>query len=208
MNYLDYVIAGILAIGFILGYKDGLIRKIIGVAGIILGIFMAVKFSSKTARVIAPFMDNEDYLAGIVAAVGIFLLAIIAATILKRLVHPHDKVSKFANQLLGGLTGILQVLLLMSGLFLFLNIFSFPGKESSDKSILYTPVSKIMPKAINMIGGELIVKNIMEGGKVKIEHEIEGVKDSTIDKIIPVDKKQKDQTAKPQKKTKKPGKNV
>jgi membrane protein required for colicin V production len=163
LNYLDYIIAGLLILGFILGYKDGLVRKIIGLIGIFLGIFLAVKLSPKLGQLISPLFDNEEYLAGIIAGIAVFIIVIIATSILKRVIHPHDKVSKFANQMLGGLTGVIQILFFTSGFFLFLNIFNVPNKKTADKAFLYHPVAEVMPKTIDfMIGGKNIFREYIE----------------------------------------------
>jgi membrane protein required for colicin V production len=150
-------------VGFILGYKDGLVRKIIGLLGIFLGIFLAVKFAAKAGTLIAPMMDQEIYLAEIAAGILIFLIVIVLTSIIKRMVHPHDKVGKFANQLLGGLTGTIQIIFIISGIFLFLNIFNVPGKKAQDKSLLYGSVYELMPKTIDfMIGGKNFVRDYIE----------------------------------------------
>ncbi|HEX2867973.1 MAG TPA: CvpA family protein [Ignavibacteriales bacterium] len=163
MNYVDFIIIGFVLIGFILGYKDGLVRKIIGLLGLFLGIFLAVKFAAKAGRLIAPLMDGEVYLAEIAAGILIFLAVLVLSAVVKRLVHPHDKVSKFVNQLLGGITGTVQIIFLISGIFLFLNIFNVPDKKASGKSMFYSSVYGIMPKTIDfMIGGKDFFKDYIE----------------------------------------------
>lgn len=163
MNYVDFIILGFVIIGFILGYKDGLVRKIIGLLGLFLGIFLAVKFAAKAGKLIAPMMDQEVYLAEIAAGIIIFIAVIVLTAVVKRLVHPHDKVSKFVNQLLGGITGTIQIIFLISGIFLFLNIFNVPDKKAAGKSLLYGSVYGLMPKTIEfMIGGKDFVKDYIE----------------------------------------------
>lgn len=160
MNYLDYIIAGLILIGFVLGYKDGLVRKIIGLAGIILGIFLAVKLSARFGKFVAPALDNEAGLSEVISGVLIFMLCVLAASIIKRLVHPHDKLNKFLNQLLGGITGTVQITFFISGFLLFLSIFSFPKTEDTKNSLLYNSVYSIMPETIDfMIGGKNFLKN-------------------------------------------------
>lgn len=163
MNYVDFIIIGFVLIGFILGYKDGLVRKIIGLLGVFLGIFLAVKFAAKAGRLIAPLMDGEVYLAEIAAGILIFLFVLILTAVVKRLVHPHDKVSKFVNQLLGGITGTIQIIFIISGILLFLNIFNVPDKKAAGKSMFYSSVYGIMPKTIDfMIGGKDFFKDYIE----------------------------------------------
>lgn len=163
MNYVDFIIIGFVIIGFILGYKDGLVRKIIGLLGLFLAIFLAVKFAAKAGKLISPLMDQEIYLAEIAAGILIFIAVIIITSVIKRVIHPHDKVSKFANQILGGITGTVQIIFFISGIFLFLNIFNVPDKKTAGKSMFYGSVYGIMPKTIEfMIGGKDFVKDYIE----------------------------------------------
>lgn len=163
MNYIDYIILALIAVGFILGFKDGLVRKIIGLLGIFAGIFLAVKFSDRFGKMLSPLLDDEQYLAEIIGAVIIFLVCILVASIIKRLVHPHDKVNKFVNQFLGGLTGIIQMVFFTSVVFLFLSLFKFPAKETSKNSLLYSSVYSIVPSTIEfLIGGKDFVKEYIE----------------------------------------------
>lgn len=163
MNYLDYIIIALLIIGFILGFKDGLVRKIIGLTGIFVGIFLAVKLSDQFGKVLSPLMDNEYYLAEIIAGVIIFSSCIIIASIVKRLIHPHDKVNKFLNQFLGGITGTLQIVFFTSIVFLFLSLFQFPAKEVTKKSLLYSSIYSVVPGTIDfLIGGKDFVKDYIE----------------------------------------------
>lgn len=163
MNYLDYIILALIIIGFILGFKDGLVRKIIGLAGIIAGIFLAVKFSDRFGQLLSPLMDYELYLSEIIAGIIIFLICIVAASIIKRVIHPHDKVNKFVNQFLGGITGIVQMVFFASFFFLVLSLFRFPSEETSKKSLLYSSVYGIVPGTIDfLIGGKDFVRDYIE----------------------------------------------
>lgn len=163
MNYIDYVIFGVLAVAFILGFKDGFIRKLIGLAGIIVGIILAVKFSSWLGSIIAPVFDNEIYFARIAAGFIIFIAVIILAAVVKRIVHPHDKVNKMVNQVLGGVTGILQVLFILSGALFLLAILNVPNKTDCKKSLLYGSVYSVVPKSIDfIIGKKGYVKTYMD----------------------------------------------
>ena len=97
MNYLDILILAIALLGFLLGFKDGLIRKIIGLIGLIAAIGFAFEFSDKLGHLLTPFFNNDDYLAKIISGILIFLFVILIASIIKRIVHPLDKVNRFVN---------------------------------------------------------------------------------------------------------------
>lgn len=140
-------------IGFALGFRDGLIRKVIGLLGLVLGIVFALQFYRPFGKFISPLVNDEIYLAEIVAGFVLFVGAIFLASVLKRIIHPLDKVNRFANQLLGAISGTLQILFFISGFLLFLNIFNFPSKEDRNNSFLYSKVYNIIPVTIDLIIG-------------------------------------------------------
>lgn len=153
MNYIDYILIGIILIGFILGYKDGLVRKIIGLLGLIVAIYIAISYSDTLGEYLAPMFNDENYLAKIISGIILFLATILAVAIIKRLIHPTDKVNKFLNQLLGGIAGAAQIVFLTSVFLLLLNVFSVPKKEDIEQSLLYTPIYSVIPSTIDLIVG-------------------------------------------------------
>ncbi len=153
MNYLDYIILVIVLIGFLLGFKDGLVRKIIGLVGLIAGIGIAFEFSGTLGKLIMPFFNNDEYLASLIAGIIIFFLVIVITSIVKRIVHPLDKVNKLINQIMGGIIGIIQIAFFISAFFLFLNIFSFPANSDRQNSTLYNPTLNLIPNFIDIIIG-------------------------------------------------------
>ena len=82
MNYVDFIIIFFLFIGFALGFRDGLIRKVIGLVGLVFGVVLALEFYQKFAILISPFINDEIYLAEIVAWLFIFIGTIFLASLL------------------------------------------------------------------------------------------------------------------------------
>ncbi len=167
MNYIDYIVIAIVLIGFLLGFKDGLIRKIIGIVGLIIAIGLAIQFSEPVGIFIAPVFGNEVYLANIVAGILIFALTMLVFTLIKRIVQPLDRVNKFVNQILGGAAGAIQIIFFLSAFFIFLNVFRIPSKEAKDNSLVYYTVSGIIPSTIDFILGtnfktKMIIKDYIE----------------------------------------------
>jgi len=153
MNYIDYILLGIILIGFILGYKDGLVRKIIGLVGLIAAIILAVNFAGTLGEYLSPMFNDENYLAKIVSGIVIFFVTVLAFAVLKRLIHPSDKVNKFLNQLLGGIAGTIQIIFFASVFLLLLNVISIPLQEDIDESILYSTIYGIIPSTIDLVVG-------------------------------------------------------
>lgn len=138
-------------IGFILGFKDGFVRKLIGITGFIVAIILAVLLSNSFGKFIDSVFGIEYYLAEILGGVIVFVAIMIVTTILKRVVHPFDKVNNLINQLVGGFVGVIQLLFLMSAILLLLNIFNFPSKKIQNSSILYKYAYGIIPTSINFL---------------------------------------------------------
>ena len=153
MNYIDYILIGIVLLGFILGYKDGLVRKIIGLLGLIVAIYIAVTYSDTLGEYLSPMFNDENYLAKIISGIILFFATILAFAIIKRLIHPTDKVNKFLNQLLGGIAGTIQIIFFTSVFLLLLNILSIPKQEDIEQSLLYSPIYSVIPSTIDLIVG-------------------------------------------------------
>ena len=95
MNYLDFIFGGIAVAAFILGFKDGFVRKLIGSLGFFLAIFLGIMLSDSLGSILNKMFGMEKYLAEILGGLVIFLLVIMITSILKRVIHPFDKVNNF-----------------------------------------------------------------------------------------------------------------
>ncbi len=151
MSILDIIIIAIVLIGFVLGYKDGFVRKLIGLIGFVLAVFVAIRFASSFGKIIESITEIEIYLSEIIAGIIIFLFVIFIFSVLKRYIHPFDKVNSFVNQLVGGLVGAIQILFFISAFMIILNIFNVPSKKSKDNSFLYYKAYGIIPSTIEYI---------------------------------------------------------
>ncbi len=151
MNLIDLIILLIALIGFALGYKDGFIRKLIGFVGFILAVYLSIQFASQLGKAIENAFDMEYYMAELIAGAAIFILIIVIFAFIKRLIHPHDKVNNFVNQLVGGIMGMLQILFFISAALYILNVFNVPSNNSKKNSLVYKSVYSIIPATINLV---------------------------------------------------------
>ncbi|MBN1638339.1 MAG: CvpA family protein [Ignavibacteriales bacterium] len=154
MNYIDIIIFAFLVLSFFLGFKDGIVRKAIGLVGLILAIVLAIELSGVIGNLLSPIFDDQNYIAEIISGLIIFIAIIILTSIVKKIIQPVDRVNKLFNQILGGLAGLVQAVIYLSGLLLFLNIFNFPKADVRNDSLLYNDVYNIIPSGIELIVGE------------------------------------------------------
>ena len=151
MILLDILIITGAIVGFILGFKDGFIRKLVGIAGFILAIVAAVFFAGKLGLLIEGFFRIEYYLAEIIGGLIIFFSIIAIFIFLKRVVHPFDKVNNLINQIVGGIVGSVQILYFLSAIFIIVNIFNLPEKQTRQDSLFYTHTHQIIPQTIEYL---------------------------------------------------------
>ena len=151
MNYIDIIVLIFLIIAFILGFKDGLVRKLIGFIGFVSGLFLGIILAGPFGRLLHNFLGLEEYFAKIAAGVIIFLVVIVIAALLKRVIHPHDKVNNLINRITGGVMGTLQIVVFLSSIFFLLNTFDFPDSQVREKSLTYNTVARILPSLIDLI---------------------------------------------------------
>lgn len=151
MNLIDIIIIVVLIIGFILGFKDGFVRKLIGLIGFALAILLAAKYAAIAGQKFNDWLGIEYDLSKIFAGIVIFFSTIIIFAVIKRIVHPFDRVNNLINQILGGILGTIQILFFLSGIFFILNIFNSPSEATRKNSLLYQRVYDIIPLTINYI---------------------------------------------------------
>jgi membrane protein required for colicin V production len=151
LNILDIIIIALIVIGFILGFKDGFVRKVIGFMGFVIATFLSIKLAAFIGKVIENALNIEFYLSEIIGGIAIFLLVIVIFSIIKRVVHPFDKVNNIINQIVGGIVGILQVLFFLSALFLLLNVFNQPGPKITSKSFFHEKILGLIPSVISTV---------------------------------------------------------
>jgi len=152
LNYLD-IIFGVVAIAaFILGFKDGFVRKLIGSVGFFVAIFLGIFLSEPFGKILNTAMGTEKYLAEIMGGFLVFLAVILITSFLKRVIHPFDKVNNLMNRITGGVVGVIQIVFFVSAALYLLRIFKVPSEKDQAKSFSYSTLYKLLPKTIDHIG--------------------------------------------------------
>jgi membrane protein required for colicin V production len=158
MNWIDIVILILLAISMVSGFVNGLIKEVASLAALIIGVWGAIRFSSYTAEKLYDYFDMTGQYVGIIAflitfgviVIAIHFIGIIASKIV-------DAVALgFVNRLMGIFFGFLQTVLIMSVIFVIMNAIDarrpFLPKEKIESSMLYNPISDIVPGLFPIIG--------------------------------------------------------
>ena len=129
MTVLIIVVA---LIGALVGYIQGAIKQIANLAGIIVGLLLAVTAYDKFGKVLADFTGAEETTADIIAFIAIVILFPIVLGIIASLLTKAIKVIHLSllNRVAGAIVGAVGYLLILSVAF---NVFYFINVKISTK---------------------------------------------------------------------------
>jgi membrane protein required for colicin V production len=149
MAFLDIVLGILLLYGLIRGIWNGFFVEFASLVSLLVGIYVAIKFSNLTKNSIAPHVPWNPKTIQIVAFALTFILVAIGISILAK---AFTSIANFAglgifNKLLGGFFGFVKMVLILSvTLTLFAKINSgnaLAEKETIDKSLFFNPILKM-----------------------------------------------------------------
>lgn len=148
MSFLDIFLGVLLAFGLYKGIKNGLFVELASLISLLLGIYVAIKFSFLTKEILSDFVHWNPKTIQIFAFVITFIAVVIGISFLAKFL---TGIADFAflgwlNKLGGGFFRILKTILILS---IFLNLFEkinfnnlLAKKETLDKSMFYRPIQK------------------------------------------------------------------
>lgn len=149
MSFFDIIVAALLVYSLYKGIKNGLFVEVASFISLLLGIYLAIKFSSLIAGMISKHVSWNPNNIQITAFILTFILVVIGVYFLAKIL---TGIADFAmlgwmNKLGGGFFRILKTILILS---IFIALFekinfnnTFAKKETLDKSIFYNPVKKV-----------------------------------------------------------------
>lgn len=146
MTGIDLILGGILLYGLIKGLWKGLFIELASLVSLLLGIYLAIKFSGVVGNLFGSQLPDDPGNAAIIAFVITFLAVVIGITLLAK---AFTKIADFSglglvNRVLGGFFGLLKTALILSvalNFFLKLNTGNtIAKKETLDRSALFYPL--------------------------------------------------------------------
>ena len=112
MTVIDIIILVLLALAVFKGIKDGLMRQLGGIVGLILGIFLAGRLSGWLHRVAPTLSEN---VVKVLSFIVIIVVVCLCVVLLSRLLEKVIKITTLGwiNRLLGVLLSVSAVVLLI-----------------------------------------------------------------------------------------------
>ncbi|OIV43566.1 CvpA family protein [Flavobacterium johnsoniae] len=149
MSFFDIIVAVLLSYSLYKGIKNGLFVEVASFISLLLGIYLAIKFSSIMKEMISKHVSWNPNTIQVTAFILTFILVVIGVYFLAKILTGIADFAflGWANKLGGGFFRILKTILILS---IFIALFekinfnnTFAKKETLDKSIFYNPVKKV-----------------------------------------------------------------
>ncbi len=139
------------------GFSRGLIVEVATLAGLVLGVYMAVRYSSYTENFLRDFLNfSSRYISYVALAVTFILVVILVYIVGKLLTKLVDIISLgLVNKLLGTALGVAKYFLIVCVLLLVTDAlnekFQFISEETRQKSLLFYPFLNFAQEMYNAI---------------------------------------------------------
>lgn len=152
METIDIILGCFLLYGIVRGYLNGFFIEIASFLSLIIGIFVAIKFSSFAESFLSAHVSWTPKKIQIVAFALTFIAVVIGISLLAKFLTTISKFTGLSifNKLAGAFFGLLKTILFISvSLHFFQKINSktnFVSKEQLVNSILYYPILEISGK--------------------------------------------------------------
>lgn len=148
MSFLDIILGALLAFAGFKGLKNGLFVELASLVSLLLGIYLAIKFSFFTKEIISGFVNWNPNTIQVIAFMITFLIVVVAVTFLGKFLTGIASFAflGWANSIGGGFFRILKTVLILGIVFSIFEKINYNHilvkKETLDKSIFYNPVQK------------------------------------------------------------------
>ncbi len=151
MNWLDIVIVLLVTLPTFFGFRKGFLRKLLGIAGIILGFILAVKFYDTLTPLLSKVIKENPAFVNVLSFLIIIGVIYGASIWLARFIANMNSGTSIIDKILGTAVGFLQGLLVASVLLYNLSFANLPSAETRNNSLLYGTVTKIAPAVFDKI---------------------------------------------------------
>ena len=163
MNWLDIIITLILLGGLASGFRNGFVGELASLAGLVLGIWGAIKFSWWTGDLLEG-LGLKLSIMPIISFIATFLIITIIMQIIAGIISKLLKAVSlnWINRLAGIIAGVFKAAIFVSVILLVLDSISERNpiipKTIRSSSVLYEPVSEIVPTLLPFLKLEELAK--------------------------------------------------
>ncbi len=152
MNWLDFVLAGSLAVGAWQGFRHGLVREVSGLLGFALAIFLGFHYLEPAGTFITDTLGIGGDIVPFLAFLLVFgvVMAVVSGVVKGIEIILKITLLSIPNRILGGLFGLVKGAVLGSLLLQLGGFFGQPPPATREASLLHPIVAPFAPAAYNL----------------------------------------------------------
>ena len=171
MNYIDIILIIPLLWGIYKGFSKGFIIQFATLGALILGIYGGIKFSESVSAYLQGFIEVDYQVLMLISFALTFLLIVIAIHFLAKALEKFVSLVAlgFVNKLFGAIFGLLKTAFILSVVLVIINMadeqLKFIPLEEKSRSVLYEPISRLVPA---IIPGTREILNVELNGEIQI----------------------------------------
>ena len=168
MNYFDIIFIILFLWSAYRGIRKGFVVMAASLAALILGIWGAIRFSNLTFSFLSNHFELKTQYLSLIAFALTFVLIVIIVHLIARLVEKLVEAVALGmlNRIAGLLFGIIKTAFILSVILVIINKIDeklpIIPEEHKSNSLLYEPLSKLVPAIFPYLKFEKIKKNILE----------------------------------------------
>ncbi|AXI99641.1 membrane protein required for colicin V production [Cyclonatronum proteinivorum] len=153
LTFIDILILVPLAVAAFSGFRNGLLREVLGLGGVLLALFLGFRYMTEVRFWLEPYIVTEEVWLSVLAFIIIFGLVFGGMQLLIRLLEGILKAALLSvpNKLLGMCFGLFKSGLFLSLIFILLLAFEQPSEEARQSSVLYPIVVQVAPMAYDLL---------------------------------------------------------
>lgn len=151
MIIVDIILVAVFILAGFAGYKKGFVAEFASLAGLLLGILGAIKFSDYTADLLRENFNITTQYLGLIAFAITFFVIVLLVHLLGKIVEGIFEMAflGFANSILGVVFGVLKTAFILSVVLVILEKadikMNFLPKDIAEKSLFYRPIQRLAP---------------------------------------------------------------
>ncbi len=130
------------------GYRTGFLGMLLSIVILIAAAFIASLFATQAGELLHL---GPAYGRPVVGFFFLFILLLVAGSLIKRAVKPKSGISKGIDQALGACLGALRSALILSFVLVLLRLVSLPTESAVTHSMLYKPVLECSTMVVGVL---------------------------------------------------------
>lgn len=142
---LDFLFAFPIIISGLLGFRDGLVRKLVAIAVIVGGMFISQIFMKDVADLLVKHISTDKSTAPLTAYFMIFFTLILLQSLLYRLLAGGYKIGGIADRIIGCALGLFEASLILSVVLVMFSLRGIPERKTVRDSRAYATLISIAP---------------------------------------------------------------